>query len=92
MYFKNSILSNELKSLDDDESIWIDINMFFEHYNSNLSDENKENNSIDEIKQGFSYEEMLELENQTFVSGCGKRIGKMGSSRTGQKMSYAMFT
>ncbi len=90
IYFKNPLLNNELKSLEADESLWVDINMFFEQYNTNLSDENKENTSIDEIKQGFSYEEMLELENQAFVSGCGKRIGKMGSSRTGQKMSYAM--
>lgn len=90
IYLNNPILNKELKSLEDDERLWIDMNMFFEQYQSNLADEIEVNENADDIKQGFSYEEMLELENQAFVSGCGKRIGKMGSNRTGQKMSYAM--
>ena len=90
IYFKNPILNNELRAFNNDEDLWIGIDQFFaKQYEKNLEMTNVDEEQ-ERLEQSFAYEEMQALENQAFVSGCGKRFGKLGSNKSGQKMAYAM--
>ncbi|WP_313559204.1 hypothetical protein [Ruminiclostridium cellobioparum] len=90
IYFKNPILSTDLNLTKDETDIWVGIDKFFDSQDEKMSQSAQDNNDIEINEQSFAFEEVMALENQAFVSGCGKRLGKMGSDKTGQKMAYAM--